>query len=174
MRQTKLIVLVMLMASCSREIRAPALPLHPSEQAAQVLVSGIKKGEFTEVAYDFPADFDLLGERKVAAFRNLEKYIQSQDWSMKFTEIKVLKGIEDVSYITFRGSAGGLLVLSVGYYYEPKEWRVDSYEFHERSFKRPAGESFVEYVNRQHIESKRMGKPYSQEQREDGTYFLEH
>jgi hypothetical protein len=89
--------------------------------------------------------------------------------------LDVVEGTEDCVTVYLRGGAGEWLALSAAYHYDVNQWKLDSYETSQRSFARPEGESFEDYVLRSIADVKSVGRPHPGGTAEkDGQYFFEY
>lgn len=145
------------------------------EKLARNLVAAILADRFRERVFQFHADADLTPNERVAAFRRLEQLVKSQKWRLKFTSIEIAGGIEDCVSVYFLGSSRAWIILSAGFHYDTRQWKIDAYETADRSFARPEGETFEEYVLQSIHEAKAQGRPYvRQTAMKNGTYYIEY
>ncbi|MDP6060061.1 MAG: hypothetical protein QGH33_14270 [Pirellulaceae bacterium] len=55
------------------------------------------------------------------------------------------------------------------------KWKLDAYETSDRSFARPTGELFEDYVKRSIDDERATGRPYARHDTgKDGRYFIEY
>lgn len=147
---------------------------HEAERVVLDFIASVQRGKYKTNVPDIPADAELKPADRVEAFRLLEKFLQSQDFTLWTTFIKVVGNKEDSADCFLRGTKGEHLVLLAGYHYDRKEWRVDAYEIPSRTFKRPAGESYSDYVTRSVSEAKLGAKTYKTGLTTDGNYVISH
>jgi hypothetical protein len=146
-----------------------------AEKCAREFLEAARSGRYRDRIFDFDADRDLPPRDKMFAFRALERLVKSQEWQLKFTSIDVVSGVEDAATVYFCGSQGSWLVLLTGYHYDVKQWKLDAYETSDRSFSRPEGEPFENYVLRNIQDAKTFGRPYvRQKESKDGSYYIEY
>jgi hypothetical protein len=146
-----------------------------AEKPIREFLEAARNNRYRDRVFDFDADRDLSPRDKVRAFRALERLVQSQEWQLKFTSVEVVSGIEDNATAYVCGAQGSWLVLLAGYHYDVNQWKLDAYETSERSFSRPDGESFEDYVTRNIREAKAVGRPYvRQTANKDGSYYVEY
>ena len=149
-------------------------PTHHTERVALEFVNAVRRDGFANHVPDIPADAELSLQDRAAAFRTLELFIKSQDWSLWFTSVEVIDGEEDSVDCYLRGTRGDMLVLLLGYHYDAEEWRIGAYEIPERTFARPGGESYEDYIARNIADARRDARPFSDGIDGDGQYFIDY
>lgn len=146
-----------------------------AEQLIKDFVAEVQNDRYRGRIVEFPADRELPPPEREHAFRNLEQLVKSRRWRPAFTSIDVVRGIEDYVTVYLRGGASEWLTLSASYQYDVHRWQLDSYETSQRSFARPAGESFADYMLGSIAEVKAAGRPHPGGVAEkDGQYFIEY
>jgi hypothetical protein len=144
------------------------------EQLARKFLAAVQADRFRDKVFPFDADGDLPAAERLQAFRRFEQLVKSQKWAPKFTVIDVAEGTEDSVVVYFAGSQGNWLVLLGGYHYDTRQWKLDAYETAERSFARPEGESFENYVLQNIRDAKATGRPYRPGETKNGSYYIEY
>lgn len=154
--------------------RAPPAPTHVAERIALQFVNSLRRDKFVNDVADIPADAELSRQDRIAAFHVLEDFVKSQEWRLWFTSVDVLNGREHSVDCYLRGADGGMLVLLLGYHYDVNEWRIGAYEIPDRTFARPQGESYDQYISRSITESRDGAKPFKDGVEGDGRYFIDY
>lgn len=149
-------------------------PSHAAEEVALQFVDSLRRNEYLNEVADIPADAELSRQDRTTAFRMLEDFARTQEWQLWFTSIDVIDGAEDSVDCYLRGTDGGILVLLLGYHYDVEEWRIDAYEIPVRTFARPEGESYEQYIVRSILELEDGGTPFKDGVDRDGRYFIDH
>ena len=99
--------------------------------------------------------------------------LKAQTWTTQFAALTIADGQEDSADVYLRGSESGWLLLMCAHHYDAGDWRLDAYESPERSFARPANETFEAYMQRSIAESLVDARPFRAGPKPDGVYFFE-
>lgn len=147
--------------------------IHEAQSLTVGFIKDVQANRYADSPVEFPSDFELSPQDRIAAFRILERHIKSDTWTPAYTVIAVVDGREDSVDVYLRSSTDGWLALMYGYDYDSREWKIGAYEIPDRSFSRPKNETFGEYMTRCIRESKASAKPYTVGTKADGDYFIE-
>ena len=148
--------------------------LHAAETVAVDFISTLGTLDFSDKHPEVPGDAELSARDQRVAFDALQEFVKARQWTQSFTEIDLFDGQEDSATCYFRSSDGEFLVLMLGYHYDVKEWQIGAYEIPARTFARPEGETFADYVLRSVNAAKAAASPYRPGVTADGSYFIEY
>jgi predicted RND superfamily exporter protein len=147
-------------------------PSHSSELVALKFIGDVMQGQYQNKILDISADAELALPDRIAAFRDLEKFIKTQDWQLSCTFIDVANSQADAAECYLYGSRNEWLVLYIEYQYNISQWLIGAYEIPSYTFSRPAGESYDEYIVRSITEGKNSRMAYPKVTSNDGQYFI--
>ena len=134
---------------------------HPGASVILEFVADVQAGKYEEEPITFFVDFELTEQGRLLAFRLLEDYIQSQSWEPGVIAVWVINNVDDSVDIYLKGDQGGLMYISAGYHYRTDEWKLDAYEIPDRSFARPEGQTYEQYMRASMADIRNQAQPYS-------------
>lgn len=146
---------------------------HTARDLAVGFIEGVSNNLYADSMFHFAADQELPAAERVAAFRNLERYIASGSWTPIYTAITVVDGQEDSADVYIKSAKVGWLLLMAAFDDEASQWKLVGYEIPERTFARPEDVPFGAYIEQSLSETRADAKPYVAGQKPDGVYFIE-
>jgi hypothetical protein len=145
---------------------------HPAEVVAVQMVSAFSQEEMPAQRPAITRLNNQQGAELDELFRTLQRYIQSQQWNLWFTEIVVLGGKEDVATCFFQSSNQDSLVVMLAFH--QNSWVVTACETTATRFARSEDETVDQYASNMVTSVKEQGTTFLEGPLVDGVYFIEH